>query len=302
MPARGPTAEAPLKPDPRPSSHDGHEDYLSSLEPDFEDARFEASLSARLLRKVEIAVAIGVGLSLGYQLMRWIGSAVRGEMGFGGVAFLLVALVVAVIGGGVFAAVAAAQGARLKRRALVLAGGVACILLLFVLPMQRSAVQQHQEALEREERGREAQQELDARTTEWREALRADGRHGPPGTVPPMLRVEDDGERVQVTNAMSSALTVALARVREDGAAPGGVSACAMRTRGRHGGNYYWYALAAGETAVFEPLTPACAERFRGAPVEYRVGRAPGEQGWWSDSAFAAPAGRENEGYEVRAP
>ena len=39
-----------------------------------------------------------------------------------------------------------------------------------------------------------------------------------------------------------------------------------------------------------------CADAFVGAPVEYRVGNDSSEiDGWWSDSAFTAPEGRDQD-------
>ena len=60
------------------------------------------------------------------------------------------------------------------------------------------------------------------------------------------------------------------------------------------GGGYYTF-VSPGKTRVFIPNTP-CGLSFRGAAIEYRVGHRPPEIGWWSDSAFAKPEGRETDG------
>lgn len=115
-----------------------------------------------------------------------------------------------------------------------------------------------------------------------------------PGLVPPLVEAHEAGDGVTVRNTSDQPLMVALARVREaDG--PGGWRGCGMYTSGRHGGGrYYYYSLAPGESAEYLPYD-SCAAAFRGAPLEYRIGRDRSDRGWWSDSAFAAPKGREHE-------
>ncbi len=61
-----------------------------------------------------------------------------------------------------------------------------------------------------------------------------------------------------------------------------------MYSDGSHA--YHRYSMAPGETMRFRP-DPGCARAFAGAAIEYRVGNDPRDEGWWSDSAFAAPDG-----------
>jgi hypothetical protein len=124
----------------------------------------------------------------------------------------------------------------------------------------------------------------------WIAALRqSPNGHGPPGVVPPMLEVVDDGRGVQVTNITQEWLTIALARVQQDD--QGHWHACPLLTVGEVS-DYYRFSIGPGGSARYAPL-PDCAAAFAGAPLEYRVGDPlPNRTGWWSDTAFAVPKGR----------
>jgi len=124
----------------------------------------------------------------------------------------------------------------------------------------------------------------------WIAALRQNPNgHGPPGVVPPMLEVVDEGRSVRVTNTTQEWLTVALARVLQDNQREW--LACPLLTVGEHA-DYYRFSIGPGRTAQYAPV-PDCAAGFEGAPLEYRVGDPlPNQIGWWSDTAFAVPKGR----------
>ena len=125
---------------------------------------------------------------------------------------------------------------------------------------------------------------------QWIAALRQDpNAHGPPGVMPPMLEVSDDGSGVRVTNTTSEWLTVALARVLQDN--QGAWHACPLLTVGEVS-DYYRFSIGPGSTAQYAPI-PSCAVGFEGAPLEYRVGHPLLDRiGYWSDTAFAVPNGR----------
>jgi hypothetical protein len=125
-------------------------------------------------------------------------------------------------------------------------------------------------------------------------ARRDSATHGPPGQVPGVLAVQDDGIalRVELLDSLRPELPLALARVRPDPARPGGWSGCPMRAQGAQT-KYGAYLLRPGAALSFT-LAPRCAEAFRDAPLEFRVGswKAGGDSpGWWSDSALAVPEG-----------
>lgn len=177
------------------------------------------------------------------------------------------------------------------------ASGVVLLLIgvLLVLPVQRSGqVLMEKKAVQQAERVKEdaARQAADEA---WRAGLRARGDHGPPGVVPPSLRVEDGDAGVIVTNITRKPLSVALFRVREDVAAPGGWRACSMHTAGTRGAGlrFYRYSLEPDESTTFVNFEP-CAASFKDSTLEYRVGQRPDESGWWSDSALAAPNRRDD--------
>jgi hypothetical protein len=125
-------------------------------------------------------------------------------------------------------------------------------------------------------------------------ARRASGTHGPPGQVPGVLGVQDEGTavRVELLDTLRPELPLALARVRPDPARPGGWNGCPMRADGSQT-KYGAYLLRPGAALSFT-LAPRCAEAFRDAPLEFRLGswQAGGDSpGWWSDSALAVPEG-----------
>jgi hypothetical protein len=125
-------------------------------------------------------------------------------------------------------------------------------------------------------------------------ARRESGTHGPPGQVPGVLAVQDDGTAVQVEllDTLRPEVPLALARVRPDPARPGAWSGCPMRANAPRT-KYGAYLLRPGTALSFTPA-PHCAGAFRAAPLEFRVGswKAGGDNpGWWSDSALAAPEG-----------
>jgi hypothetical protein len=92
-----------------------------------------------------------------------------------------------------------------------------------------------------------------------------------------------------VTNASKIWMTVALAKVHPDAASPDGWRGCAMYSESDQG--YYRYSIGPGKSTRYR-LDPACAAAHAGDAIEYRVGDDAREQGWWSDSAFATPDGR----------
>jgi len=141
----------------------------------------------------------------------------------------------------------------------------------------------------RAERETAERSEADARER-WIAALRQNPNgHGPPGVVPPMLEVVDEGRAVHVTNTTQEWLTVALARVLQNN--QGEWLACPLLTVGEHA-DYYRFSIGPGHTAQYAPVRD-CAAGFEGAPLEYRVGDPlPNQIGWWSDTAFAVPKGR----------
>lgn len=126
------------------------------------------------------------------------------------------------------------------------------------------------------------------------EALRRSGSHGPPGAIPAVLRVQDEGLEVEVEllDTLAAQYPVGLARVLPDPAARKGWRGCPMEAAGApraHGA----FLLRPREPVRFT-LPAVCAAGFRDAPLEVRVGSwKTGSQspGWWSDSAIAVPEG-----------
>jgi hypothetical protein len=126
------------------------------------------------------------------------------------------------------------------------------------------------------------------------EALRRAGSHGPPGQVPAVLHVQDDGiaAEVELLDTLADRYPVGLARVLPDAAAPQGWRGCPMEAADapRAHGAF----LLRPRVPVRFMLPAACASAFRDAPLEFRVGSwkiGSDSPGWWSDSAIAVPGG-----------
>ena len=163
-----------------------------------------------------------------------------------------------------------------------------------VIPTHRAEVEQKTEEQARAVRLKAADEASKIKLDAWLTEMKQAGNHGPPGQVPPMLTVEDDGTTVRVQNDSDRGIRIALARVREDSTVPGGWKGCGMYTTDGGGGKYFWI-IDSNKSITYVTREP-CAPQFRGAPIEYRVGERPPENGWWSDSAFAKPEGREDDG------
>jgi hypothetical protein len=250
---------------------------------------------ARFAEVVERVIGFALGATACYVIVNGICSRLRcATDGPAGLIFYAGGVIGGAVAYGIFKALTRAHLDRPGIRLVINAGAAAVIVGCLVLPLRQS--HQVQEALNTQavtER-QAAEAESQVRERAWLEQMRAAGAHGPPGAVPPSLQVEQSDAGVVITNTAQQPLTVALARVREDTAAPGGWRACPMHTAGSRGTNmrYYHYSLKPGESTTYVALEP-CAEAFRNAPIEYRVGRYPGDTAWWSDSAFSAPKGRE---------
>jgi hypothetical protein len=104
-----------------------------------------------------------------------------------------------------------------------------------------------------------------------------------------MLEVRDEGGTVTVRNLRNATLKVSLAKVAESPHGSRRYEACPLDAeQGRRDRGYDH--LLPKETVTFR-LSPFCDFRFRKQPIEYRVGRAPGDQAWWSETALGAPEG-----------
>jgi hypothetical protein len=252
-------------------------------------ARWRTLLPQLALSVPELAIAYGFGFAV-FWIATWLGCRAVSPVcdSAGGLAVVVVVLgvsIVAGIGYWVLALVLGLAGQRRARYVLdAVAAAVAIGTFAVLMSQQWSTQAEHRAAAEAAARNEAATREA------WIAALRQNpDAHGPPGVVPPMLRVVDDGRGVEATNTRQEWLMVALARVREDN--QGVWQACPLLTVGEVS-DYYRFAIGPGETARYAPL-PDCAAAFDGAPLEYRVGdpfQNPAA-GWWSDSAFAAPNG-----------
>jgi len=251
--------------------------------------RWQRLLLQLALSVPELAVAAGLGFAI-FTVTMALGCRALSPAcdSAGGLAIVVVGLVVSILAASGYWLVAlglglAGQvGARYTLDAFVAVVAVANVGAL--MWREHSAATTYRAEREAAERREAADREA------WIAALQQnpDG-HGPPGVVPPMLEVVDEGGDVRVTNTTQEWLTVALARVLQNNQSEW--LACPLLTVGEHA-DYYRFSIGPGQSARYAPL-PDCAAGFDGAPLEYRVGDPlPNATGWWSDTAFAVPKGR----------
>ena len=247
---------------------------------------------------VNFGVAIGVGIASGYLLVSWFGGLKGSFDGAGALgAFAFIAIIAAgALGMAVFSAIARGISKALGYPAtaggsgallVIDLVGIAFIYMAMVVPVHHKERVATQQQFEREAvipaRRR-------AEFLAWAGDIRGSGAHAPPGVVPPMLRVEDDGVSALVTNTSGSGMNLGLSRVLP-GAEAGTWRHCRMGVAQRLDGvsespGYYEAAVPEGATFRWVP-DRSCTEEFRGAPLEYRVGRYGTKWNvWWSDSAL----------------
>lgn len=281
-----------------PDDYDGHADYLEEFRPPTPLQRVRRILAGLL------AIAIGVTVTRLVFVLMDDGTAVMSI--FAGIVAFIVGLVGGAFG---YSWLAGKKGDEERTgwtRELIAA---AFFVLAFVLPVKHNANQrviEHQRQMEQARR-QEAERDalLKARMDKGLEAMRADGRHAPPGVVPPGFEVADRGASVVVTNVGTASTDISLSRVIEDASAPSGWRGCSLYTAGPHGnGRFYGHYINPGMSLTFE-MYGDCLVEFRTAPLEYRVSRPDlegdrGIQAWWSDSAMAKPEGREAEFWQRR--
>lgn len=261
-------------------------------------SRFDvrAFLRAALRLMLEIVLSLAVGSAAAYQTFVLACEAAKCNSGtnYAAIPIMLLAGVVGIVAVGVFFLIYRIKGRVLRARHAIDAVAVVAVFVLLVYPLVQTQWREQARQEQFKAQQKAAEEKYRAERMAWMEKLRASDAHGPPGTVPPMLKADDDGIKVVVENTTAKGLTVALTRVIEQPSAPTGWRGCPMRTSGKTGGTYHSYWVGPGERITYESDAP-CAERFRGAAVEYRVGKDPRDVGWWSDSAFAAPDGRQNQ-------
>lgn len=255
-----------------------------------------AFLRAALRVLIEIVLSLAVGCAAAYQTFVIACDAAKCNSGTNTAAIpiMLLAAVVGVVAVGVYFLIYRIKGRVLRVRHALDAVAIVAVLVLLVYPLVQTELRERARQEQFRAQQKAADDKYQAARLAWIAKLRASDAHGPPGAVPPMLKAEDDGIKVVVENTTAKGLTVALTRVIEQPSAPTGWRGCPMRTSGKTGGTYHSYWVGPGERITYEPDAP-CAEKFRGAAVEYRIGKDQRDIGWWSESAFAAPDGRQNQ-------
>jgi hypothetical protein len=112
----------------------------------------------------------------------------------------------------------------------------------------------------------------------WRKQLVADGAVGGRGVSPPMLDVQDDGKRVNVTNRAANAACVLLSRIATNES--GRIERCAVS-------GYQCVVIPPGETRRLATLLAGNPQSCLAGELEFRVGSVDHpDPSWWSETAF----------------
>jgi hypothetical protein len=283
---------------------DGHDDYLESLKREREargylpeDATFAEKVQHHVLRALAIAAAAAVFGLVWYRVNSLCGAGCERA---GAIAVFLGLATLA----GLFCCSLYYVLARKVVSTRVALGmhAVAAVLAwtMWIVPMRAGALADAAAKEERTAQMRQADTGVADARSKWIATLQAGDRRGPPGTFPAdTVAIDDDGDTATVTNRTNQQLVVALARVR---AVPDGQSSPEARWSGcgmqvdRDTRRYYWHFLSPGMQVAWR-AHERCADAFRGAPLELRIGKEPTDNApWWSDSAFEKPGGREYDG------
>jgi hypothetical protein len=223
----------------------------------------------------------------------------RGEYGFGGLIFMIMAIPVFMIGMAAASGILLFVGRFVGRRGRLVAAGLAALVLMvgFLMPM-------HRDSLAEERKAR-------ASDVAWFEANLAEGRalmatvdHAPPGVVPDILEVTRGGLSIDVRNLSKARLTVnvllVIPRDRQWERCSLGVEArnctaeagaCSYQL-GKDGSEQITNPVVYNPNPVLEPgqlksFRDICGARFDRAPMEFRItDKNRSRLVFQSDSAF----------------
>lgn len=205
-------------------------------EPSSGPAPYRAILLSMLQFPLELAIGFGVAMAttivLSGLVVLWLGldSGIAGAL-FGAIAFFVG------VGVGIVFIVLVFTRRDPKARRLLDIAGLLFALLGYVVPVTYQGYALRADEQARVERAAAAEKADEIARNAWLEDMKQAGQHGPPGMVPPMISVEDDGTTVRVQNNLGKKIVVALARVREDSTVTGEWKGCGMFTIDRGGGD-----------------------------------------------------------------
>ena len=204
-------------------------------EPSSGPAPYRAILLSMLQFPLELAIGFGVAMAttivLSGLVVAWLGL----DSGIAGALFGTIAFIVGGVVGIVFIILVFTRHDPKARRLLDIAG-LLFALLGYVVPVSYQGYARRADEQARVERAAAAEKAHEIALNAWLDNMKQTGQHGPPGMVPPMVSVENDGNTVKVRNKSDKKIVVALARVREDSTVPGGWKGCSMFTKDRGGG------------------------------------------------------------------
>jgi hypothetical protein len=245
------------------------------------------------LSLVEIPIALGLGFAA-FCGVYWLGCSFSHCVDLSGLPWLIAGLVAGLVVAVIYWRAMLRRGPPFRRRLICDGVALAIGLASYIVPVTVSRMEEARAVEASNAAARERALQRDA----WIASLKSRA-HGAPGEVPAMLSIVDEGAVVTVTNVTGGWKAVALAKVVPNATAPGGYYGCAMYSETSP--CYYRYSIGPRQSVRYR-LDSACAVAFANAVIEFRVGDGPGDDGWWSDSAFASPDGRNRGGAFVASP
>jgi len=153
----------------------------------------------------------------------------------------------------------------------------------FLFPSKWGRETREAHAVARQEAQQQAKWQADDERSRWLADLEAAHAHGPPGEIPPMLKVKEDDTTVWITNISAQDLScVRISRSRDTRH----LDACRLGDYGNDKPNFRCKTLRAGQTTFLVLYKMADPECFP-APLAFEIGSVDQpEPSWWSDNVL----------------
>jgi hypothetical protein len=247
--------------------HDGHGDYLAEVERDL------AWISVRRFTDFVIGVLAGWTVAYWVYLLTWPEPGPDFDELFAGVGLAILGLFASTFFGSLISDIRLPA----RNRRLLASSFVAVFVAGAAIPMWIREPVIDGSVVALNESTDNLSQSRGLAQAKWLDDIYAAGAHGPLGTEPPMLIVEDDGTSVTVRNITDG--TIKCARIHRR--LPSGGGGVMLRVQRQE-----CWPLAPGDSATFSANDMHMA--YEHGPLEFRIGDPQDpEPTWWSDDALA---------------
>lgn len=153
----------------------------------------------------------------------------------------------------------------------------------FLFPVKWARETGEAHAVARQEAQQLQKWQADDERSRWLADIEAAHAHGPPGEVPPLLKVEEHDDAVWVTNVSAQDLScVRISRSRDTRH----LDICRLGDDSKYKSNFQCKKLRAGQSTFFVLYKMADPECFQ-APLAFEIGSVDQpEPSWWSDNVL----------------